>query len=231
MPELLRLEGLSAGYDASTVVDGVSLAIGEGECVALLGRNGVGKTTLLATVLGFTRRHAGAILWRGTDVARLTTHARAAAGIGWVPQGRRMWASLTVAEHLAVVARPGPWERGAALALFPQLAGRLRHRGDQLSGGEQQMLAIVRALATNPRLLLLDEPTEGLAPLVVQELAAVLRRLAQGGMSMLLVEQHAQVALSIAARALVMERGRIVFEGRSEALRADRAALERWLSV
>ena len=231
MAELLALDSVRAGYAAATVLDGVTLSIRAGECVALLGRNGVGKSTLLATVLGFTRRHAGTIRWEGREVDAMASHERARAGIGWVPQERRMWRSLTVDEHLSAVARPGAWRPSRTLSLFPQLAGRARHRGDQLSGGEQQMLAIARALVTNPRLLLLDEPLEGLAPLVVQSLAGVLRELARdGGMAMILVEQHADIALSIASRALVMERGRIVHEAPSAALRADRAALERWLA-
>ncbi len=232
MAELLALDGVSAGYGSATVVEGVSLRIDEGECVALLGRNGVGKTTLLATILGLTRRHAGTIRWRGEPIEGAPTHARARGGIGWVPQERRMWPSLSVEEHLTAVARPGPWTVQRALGLFPQLAGRLRHGGGQLSGGEQQMLAVARALVTNPRLLLLDEPMEGLAPLVVQGLAQVLRSLASGGgMAMLLVEQHADIALAVSTRALVMERGRLVHEAPSASLRADRSLLERWLAV
>ena len=231
MAELLGVDSLTAGYDAATILDGVAFSLAEGECVALLGRNGMGKSTLLATLMGFTRRHAGTIRFQGREISARPAHERARAGIGWVPQERRTWPSLSVAEHLASVARPGPWTPGRALSSFEQLAGRAEHRGDQLSGGEQQMLAIARALVTNPRLLLLDEPLEGLAPLVVQGLAEVLRTLSrEGGMAMLLVEQHADIALSICSRALVMERGRIVHEGPASSLRADRAALERWLA-
>lgn len=232
MAELLALEGVSSGYGASVVVEDASLRVADGECVTLLGRNGVGKTTLLTTVMGLTRFHRGTVRWRGTDISRTTTHARARAGIGWVPQERRMWPSLTVDEHLASVARPGPWTLERLHALFPRLAERRHHRGGQLSGGEQQMVAIARALVTNPRLLLLDEPMEGLAPIVVQELAQVLRGLAaDGSMAMILVEQHAELALALAPRAIVMERGRIVNDGPSVELLADRARLDRWLAV
>jgi len=223
---ILQVERLSAGYGESIVIDDLSMEVGEGECVAVLGRNGVGKTTLLAAILGETRVHAGAIRWRGHDLAQVTTHGRASLGIGWVPQERGVWRSLTVAEHLAAVARPGAWTSEHAFNLFPRLAERRSHRGAQLSGGEQQMLAIARALVTNPSLLLLDEPLEGLAPIIVKDLVKVLRKLAaDGGMALVLVEQHAQVALSIASRAVVMDRGRIVFDAPSDRLLGDRQAL------
>ena len=232
MAELLRLEAVSAGYGDSVVVEEVSFAMGDGECVALLGRNGVGKTTLLTTIMGLTRFHRGVIRWRGGDIARSPAYVRARSGIGWVPQERRMWKSLTVEEHLTSVARPGDWTVAKVHALFPRLAERGHHRGGQLSGGEQQMLAIGRALVTNPKLLLLDEPMEGLAPIVVQELTEVLRGLAATGtMATLLVEQHAELALSLAPRAVVMERGRVVHQGPSEALLHERAQLDRWLAV
>jgi len=230
--DVLALEGLSAGYGEAVVVEDVSLRVAEGESVALLGRNGVGKSTLLATILGLTRRHRGAIRWKDTDVTRWPTHARARAGIGWVPQERRMWASLSVEEHLTAVAAPGEWTVARAYKLFPRLAERVEHRGSQLSGGEQQMLAIARALVTNPALLLLDEPMEGLAPIVVEELAGVLRALtAAGTMAIILVEQHAELALSLAPRGIVMERGRIVHDGDSVALLSDRTRLDRWLGA
>lgn len=231
MPELLTVAGLRAGYGDAVVLDDIHLSVGEGEAVALLGRNGVGKTTLLATLLGLTRQHAGAIRWRGQNASGLPTHLRAAMGLGWVPQERRMWPSLTVREHLDAVARPGAWTPANVLALFPSLQERLHHRGSQLSGGEQQMVAIARALVTNARLLLLDEPMEGLAPLVVQEVAGVLRRLAGEGLAMMLVEQHAQLALSMTSRALVMERGTIVMDVPSAVLAADNAALHARLGV
>ena len=232
MAELLALETVSAGYGESVVVEEASLRVDEGECVALLGRNGVGKTTLLTTVMGLTHFHRGSIRFRGAEISRSAAHLRARAGIGWVPQERRMWKSLTVLEHLTSVARPGEWTVARVHALFPRLAERAGHHGGQLSGGEQQMLAVARALVTNPRLLLLDEPMEGLAPIVVQELAEVLRGLVSAGtMAIILVEQHAELALSLARRGVVMERGRIVHEGASQALLADRSQLDRWLAV
>ena len=232
MAELLRLDAITAGYGESVVVEEASFAVGEGESVALLGRNGVGKSTLLATVMGLTHLHRGSIHWQGADVSRAASYVRARSGIGWVPQERLMWKSLTVLEHLTAVARPGPWSVEKVHSLFPRLAERGEHRGGQLSGGEQQMLAIARALVTNPKLLLLDEPMEGLAPIVVQELSEVLRGLAAAGtMAIVLVEQHAELALSLSRRAVVMERGRIVHEGPSAGLLADRGSLDRWLAV
>jgi branched-chain amino acid transport system ATP-binding protein len=232
MAELLSLERVSAGYGEAVVVEEVALRIQEGESVALLGRNGVGKSTMLATILGLTRLHRGVIAWRGADIARWPTHARARAGIGWVPQERRMWASLTVEEHLTAVAAPGEWTLERVHKLFPRLAERREHRGSQLSGGEQQMLAIARALVTNPKLLLLDEPMEGLAPIVVEELAGVLRSLAAAGtMALILVEQHAELALALAPRGVVMERGRVVHDGDSASLLSDGSRLDRWLGA
>jgi branched-chain amino acid transport system ATP-binding protein len=230
--EILSLQGVSAGYGEAVVVEDLSIGIAEGESVALLGRNGVGKTTLLATILGLTHLHHGAIGWNGADMARWPAHRRARAGIGWVPQERRMWPSLTVEEHLSSVARPGEWDVARVHKLFPRLAERSQHRGSQLSGGEQQMLAIARALVTNPRLLLLDEPMEGLAPIVVEELADVLRGLVVAGtMAVLIVEQHAELALSLAPRGVVMERGRVVHDGAAAQLLADRVRLDRWLGA
>ncbi len=232
MAELLRLDAVTAGYGESVVVEEASFAIGEGEAVALLGRNGVGKSTLLATVMGLTHLHGGSIRWQGAEVSRVASYERARSGIGWVPQERLMWKSLTVLEHLTAVARPGPWTVEKVHGLFPRLAERGEHRGGQLSGGEQQMLVIARALVINPKLLLLDEPMEGLAPIVVQELGEVLRGLASAGtMAIVLVEQHAELALALTERAVVMERGRIVHEGPSAGLLADRASLDRWLAV
>jgi branched-chain amino acid transport system ATP-binding protein len=232
MAELLALEGVAAGYGESIVVEEASLALGEAQPLAILGRNGAGKSTLLGTVMGLTRLHGGTVRWNGVDVTRWPASRRAAAGMGWVPQERGMWRSLTVEEHLGCVARAGPWTIERVQRLFPRLAERRRHRGTQLSGGEQQMLAIARALVTNPRLLLLDEPMEGLAPIVVQELASVLRELAaEGSMAIALVDQHPRLALSLASRAVVMERGRIVHDGPSAELLADPARLDRWLAV
>ena len=230
MAELLALDAVRAGYGGAVVLEDVTLRVAAGESIAVLGRNGVGKTTLLATILGFTRLHGGSVRWDGTDAARWAPERRAASGMGWVPQERRVWRSLTVEEHLSTVERMGPWTAQRALALFPRLAQRRRHRGGELSGGEQQMLAIARALVTNPRLLLLDEPMEGLAPIVARELAGVIRSLAGGDMAVILVEQQAAAALALAQRALVMERGRIVHDGAAAELAADRARLEAMLA-
>jgi branched-chain amino acid transport system ATP-binding protein len=228
MSELLRLEGVTAGYGESVVLDEVSLDLAEGDSLALLGRNGVGKSTLLVTVMGLSRLHRGAIRWRGADLAALPTHRRAWAGLGWVPQERLVFPSLTVEEHLAAVARPGPWTARRVYRTFPQLEARRGNLGNQLSGGEQQMLAIARALVVNPRLLLLDEPMEGLAPIIVQELLAVIRELVgAGGMSVILVEQHARLALSLTRQALVLDRGRVVHRSESARLLADPETLHR----
>ena len=232
MPELLALDGVTAGYGASVVLENVSLAIEEGDSLALLGRNGVGKTTLLVTLMGLTRVHRGALRYRGGDLAALSTHRRAQAGLGWVPQERYMWPSLTIDEHLTAVARPGRWTPRGIYELFPRLAERRANLGNQLSGGEQQMLAIARALVVNPRLLLLDEPMEGLAPIIVQDLMRVIRDLVrEGGMAVILVEQHAKLALSLTRYALVLDRGRIVHRSASGALLADPETLNRLVAV
>jgi branched-chain amino acid transport system ATP-binding protein len=232
MAELLALDDVSAGYGESIVLDRVSLALAEGDSVALLGRNGVGKSTLITTIMGLTDRHGGSLRWRGTDLARLPTHRRARAGLGWVPQERFVFPSLTVEEHLTAVARPGRWDVPAVFELFPRLHERRDNFGNQLSGGEQQMLAIARALMVNPALLLLDEPMEGLAPLIVQDLLAVLRDLvAGGGMAIVIVEHHARLALSLAKRAVVLDRGRVVHASDSEALLEDPDRLHQLLGV
>jgi len=231
-PELFAFDHLSAGYGDAIVVEDISVAIREGEIVSLLGRNGVGKTTLIAAAMGLVRMHGGRVRLRSGDISRTPAHRRAALGLGWVPQERRLWPSLTVDEHLECVQRPGFWTVGRARELFPRLGERRTHRGGELSGGEQQMLAISRALVTNPSLLLLDEPMEGLAPIVVDQLTDALRAIAaNGAMAMLLVEQHADLALALSSRALVMERGRIVHDGPSAALAADRSVLDHWLAV
>jgi branched-chain amino acid transport system ATP-binding protein len=230
--ELLALERASAGYGDSVVLDGTELRMAEGEGVALLGRNGAGKSTLLKTVMGLTRLHGGIVRFGGRDLSREPPWRRARAGIGWVPQERGMFPSLDVEEHLATVVRPGPWTIARAYDTFPALGARRRSPGNRLSGGEQQMLAIARALVMNPRLLLMDEPLEGLAPVVVQQLAATLRELAAtGAMTLVLVEQHARIALGLTARVAVLERGRVVHAGESAALAADAAALGRLVGV
>ena len=226
---LLELRDLRSGYGDSVIVDGVSLSLAEGGSLAVLGRNGVGKSTLLLTIMGQARLRRGEILWRGSPVTRVAMHRRARLGIGWVAQEREIFPSLTVEENLGVAARPGAWTLEHAYGLFPRLAERRRHRGDQLSGGEQQMLAIARALMTNPALLLLDEPLEGLAPIIVDELAAAIGRLS--GMALILVEQHAEIALALTREALVIERGRVTWQGSSSALANDERLLERALGV
>jgi len=232
MAELLAVEGLTAGYGDSVVLEDVSLALDEGDTLALLGRNGMGKTTLLVTLMGLTRLHRGRLRWRGGDLAALPTHRRSQAGLGWVPQERFMFPSLTVEEHLTAVARPGRWTVPKVYEIFPRLAERRANFGNQLSGGEQQMLAIARALMVNPSLLLLDEPMEGLAPIIVQELMNVIRELVEdSGMAVIVVEQHAKLALSLTRRAIVLERGRIVHRADSEALAADTERLHRLVAV
>jgi branched-chain amino acid transport system ATP-binding protein len=229
---LLTLEDVRAGFGSAVVLDGVSLALPERGGLAVLGRNGVGKSTLLLTIMGYTQVGRGRILWRGEDITRHPPHRRALAGIGWVAQEREIFASLTVEENLTVAARDGRWNLAAVYELFPRLAERRRNFGNQLSGGEQQMLAIARALMTNPALLLLDEPLEGLAPIVVEELAAAIRRMtSEGANAFILVEQHADIALSRTERALVLERGRVVHSGASAALLADHAALDRLVGL
>ncbi len=232
MAELLAVEGLTAGYGDSVVLDDVTLALDEGGTLALLGRNGMGKTTLLVTLMGLTRIRRGSLRWRGADLSRLPTHRRSQSGLGWVPQERFMFPSLTVEEHLTAVARPGHWNVARVYEIFPRLEERRRNYGNQLSGGEQQMLAIGRALMVNPSLLLLDEPMEGLAPIIVQELMSVIRDLvADSGMAVVVVEQHAKLALALTQNAIVLERGRVVHRASSEALSRDPETLHRLVAV
>ena len=232
MAELLTVSGLSAGYGRAVVLSDVAFRLGEGEALAVLGRNGVGKTTLIDSLVGVTRRFAGSLSLGGREIAALSPEARAAAGIGWVPQERNIFRSLTVQENITAVARPGPWTLGRIYGLFPRLKERRDQSGSSLSGGEQQMLAIGRALALNPRLLLLDEPTEGLAPIIIEELLRALRRLfVEEKMAGIVVEQHAHKILPITDRAIVLDRGRIVFEASSASLMTDGAPLERYLGV
>ncbi len=231
MTDLLEVDGLRAGYGAASVLHGIALRLPEGRSMAVLGRNGMGKTTLLDTLVGVTRHLGGTIRLAGLDLTRLSPERRAESGIGWVPQERNIFRSLTVEENLTAVARPGPWSIAKVYALFPRLAERRRNMGDQLSGGEQQMLAIGRALILNPRLLLLDEPTEGLAPVIVDELLAALVRIMAEGMSALIVEQHAHRILRVTDKAVILERGLVVHEAASADLRPDRAVLDRYLGV
>ena len=232
MAELLRLDHVSAGYGDAVVLEDISLSMQEGDSLALLGRNGMGKTTLLVTLMGITRLHGGSLTWKGGDLAAVPTHQRAGRGLGWVPQERYMFPSLTVEEHLTAVARPGPWNVEKVYGAFPRLKERRRNMGNQLSGGEQQMLAIARALMVNPSLLLLDEPMEGLAPIIVQELTGVIRRLVQDSqMAVIVVEQHAKLALALTKQAIVLERGQIVHASTSQSLLDDPQTLTRLLTV
>ena len=215
----LVLEGVSAGYGDTVVLDGVSLDLPPGQTLAVLGRNGVGKTTLLATIMGHTRVHAGSIRFNGREISAMPPNRRARLGLGFVPQEREIFPSLTVEENLTVAERPGQWTLARVYDFFPSLAERRRNRGNQLSGGEQQMLAIGRALMGNPALLLMDEPLEGLAPVIVDALLAGLDRLKrEDGLAMLLVEQHARLALELAPETIVLDRGLIVFAGASREL-------------
>jgi branched-chain amino acid transport system ATP-binding protein len=232
MVDLLAISGLSAGYGRAVALSDIAFRLGEGEALAVLGRNGVGKTTLIDSIVGVTRRFAGSVTLAGRELATLAPEARAVLGIGWVPQERNIFRSLTVDENLTAVARPGPWTTERVFELFPRLKDRGKQSGGSLSGGEQQMLAIGRALVTNPKLLLLDEPTEGLAPIIVQELLRALHRLfREERMAGIIVEQHAHKILPITDRAIVLDRGRLVFEASSAALLADSAPLERYLAV
>jgi branched-chain amino acid transport system ATP-binding protein len=232
MPEGLQIEKLSAGYGEAVVLSNISLRIEEGRSLALLGRNGMGKTTLLNSIVGATRHFGGTIRIGGYDITRLSSDKRAHRGVGWVPQERNIFKSLTVEENLTAVAEPGRWTAARVYELFPRLKERRRNLGNQLSGGEQQMLAIGRALVLNPRLLLLDEPLEGLAPILVQELIAALSRvMREEGLSAILVEQNAQKILSVTDHAVILERGRIVHESTSAALKADPKVLEEYLGV
>jgi branched-chain amino acid transport system ATP-binding protein len=229
---LLALTEVRAGYGDSIVLDNVSVEVPEGGSLALLGRNGVGKSTLFLTIMGYTTFRHGRIVWRGKDITHMAAHRRALLGIGWVAQEREIFPSLTVEENLTVASRPGRWDLEAVYGLFARLRERRENMGNQLSGGEQQMLAIARALMTNPALLLLDEPLEGLAPIVVEELAAAIKRMmADEGTAVILAEQHAPIALSLTEQAIVLERGAVVHRSPSAALLTDAAALDRYIGL
>jgi branched-chain amino acid transport system ATP-binding protein len=232
MPDLLTIERLSAGYGEAVVLSNVSLSLVEGKALALLGRNGMGKTTLINTIVGVTRRFGGTIALDGADITALRPEQRAHAGIGWVPQERNIFKSLTVHENLTAVAQPGRWTAEKVYALFPRLQERRGNFGNQLSGGEQQMLAVGRALVLNPRVMLLDEPLEGLAPIIVEELLAALRRIIrEEGVSAILVEQNAKKILGVTDHAIIIERGAVIHTADSGTLAADRVALETHLGV
>jgi branched-chain amino acid transport system ATP-binding protein len=232
MSDLLTLEDVRSGYGNAVVVNGVSLTLREGEALAVLGRNGMGKTTLVNTIIGVVRHRGGVIRLDGRDITQLAPEARAQAGVGWVPQERNIFRSLTVEENLTAVARAGRWTVPRVYELFPSLAERRRNSGGQLSGGEQQMLAIARALVLNPRLILLDEPTEGLAPIVVEELMRVLALIVrEERVAAIIIEQHAERILGLTDRAVIMQRGAIAHAAPSHELAQDRATLDRFLGV
>ena len=232
MPDVLNIERLTAGYGEAIVLKDVSFKIAKGQALALLGRNGMGKTTLVNSVIGVTRHISGSISLDGHDITGLRPDQRANAGIGWVPQERNIFRSLTVEENMTAIERPGPWTLAKVYDLFPRLAERRHNLGNDLSGGEQQMLAIARALVINPRILLLDEPLEGLAPILVEELLKVLGKVIRDeGLSAILVEQNAQKILSVTDLAIIIERGSIVYKDESAALRADRSVLETYIGV
>jgi len=232
MASVLELRQVSAGYGETVVIEQIDLALAPGECISIIGRNGVGKTTLLATIMGQTVLHAGDIAFGGQKLNRIPCYRRALAGIGFVPQEREIFPSLTVRENLDVAARPGHWTPSRVFELFPRLKERLDNAGNQLSGGEQQMLAIARALLTNPTILLMDEPTEGLAPILVESLSAVLSKLRiESGLSIVLVEQNSRVALSFSPRTVILDKGRIVYDGESTPLREDADRLAKLIGI
>jgi branched-chain amino acid transport system ATP-binding protein len=229
---ILVLDDVRAGYGEATTLDGITLSVAANGSLAVLGRNGVGKTTLLLTVMGLTRQTRGRILWQGRDITRMPAHLRARAGLGWVAQEREIFPSLSLEENLTVAARPGRWSLEAVYDLFPRLRERRRNMGNQLSGGEQQMLSVARALMTNPGLLLLDEPLEGLAPIIVEELTAAFQRMIrEEGTAVMLIEQHAEVALSLTRDAVIIERGRIAHRAPSAELLKDAATLDRLIGL
>ncbi len=232
MPKLLVAEGIVAGYGESIVLEGVSLSLERGGSLALLGRNGVGKSTLLLTLMGLTRLRGGRIMLCDSDISRQPTYVRARSGLGWVPQERACFPSLTVEENLTSVARPGAWDLARVYQAFPRLQERHGNFGNQLSGGEQQMLAIARALMTNPSVLLLDEPMEGLAPIIVGLVVKVIEDLVRTGeFAVIIAEQHARLALALTSEAMVLERGRVVHYAASAELAADPAILERLVAL
>jgi branched-chain amino acid transport system ATP-binding protein len=229
---LLSFKNIRAGYGDAVVLDNVSFDLADKGSLTVLGRNGVGKSTLLLTIMGFTRVTRGSVLWRGQDVTGLPPHKRARNGIGWVAQEREIFPSLTVEENLTVASRTGHWTLDRIYELLPRLKERRGNRGNHLSGGEQQMLAVARAMMTNPDLLLLDEPFEGLAPIIVEELAGAMRRmLAEQGTAFILVEQHTDIALSLTQNAIVLERGNIAHSAPSAELEQDQATLDRLIGL
>src|SRR6478752_1638941 len=232
MASAVELKGVSAGYGDTVVLEDINLSIAPGESISVIGRNGVGKTTLLSTIIGHTTLHKGEVLLSGRNLNRVPVYRRAAAGIGFVPQEREIFPSLSVLENLDVGARPGHWTKERVFELFPNIKERLDNRGNQLSGGEQQMLSIARALLTNPSVLLMDEPTEGLAPVIVETLTALLIRLrSEAALSIILVEQNSRVALAFSERTVIMSKGRIVHDGPSAALRENPEKLAQLVGI
>jgi len=232
MSDLLQIDALCAGYGQAVVIPKMTLALGEGQVLALLGRNGTGKTTLINSIVGVTKRFSGTLSLGGRDLTSMRADQRARAGIGWVPQERNIFKSLTVEENMTAVAQPGEWTVKRVYEMFPRLEERKANFGNQLSGGEQQMLAVGRALVLNPQVLLLDEPTEGLAPIIVEELLAALGKITRaGGICSIIVEQNAQKILGLADRVVILERGGIVHDAASASLKADPSVLERFLGV
>ncbi|MBZ6077590.1 ABC transporter ATP-binding protein [Microvirga puerhi] len=232
MSDLLSLRQVSAGYGDAIVISKIDLSLKPGESLAVLGRNGTGKTTLLNTIIGVTRHRGGAITFAGRDLSGMRPDKRALAGIGWVPQERNIFKSLTVEENITAIASPGPWTLDRVYRMFPRLKERRFNLGNQLSGGEQQMLAIARALVLNPRLLLLDEPTEGLAPIIIEELLAALRSIIRDeGLAAIVVEQHAQKILGLTEKAIILDRGTIVHASSSQALIKDSSPLDQHLGI
>jgi branched-chain amino acid transport system ATP-binding protein len=228
----LAVQGLRAGYGPTVILEGIDLELVRGESLSILGRNGVGKTTLLRTLMGMTTLHQGCIRLEGQEIQAIPVHRRSALGLGLVPQEREIFRSLSVAENIRIALRPGYWTEASVTQLFPRLAERWSNMGSQLSGGEQQMLAIARALVGNPRVLLLDEPSEGLAPVVVEQVFAALQRIRdRGDMALILVEQHTDLALEFSQRVLVMDRGQIVHQGSCASLRADPDQLSRVIGI
>jgi branched-chain amino acid transport system ATP-binding protein len=229
---LLQVRGLLAGYGHARVLHGIDFVLEPGRTLVIIGRNGVGKTTLVETLMGLTTLHGGEIDFAGQRVEQLPAHRRNRLGIGWVPQSREIFPSLTVEENLRVVARPGPWSVERVCTLFPRLAERRRHHGDELSGGEQQMLAMARALITNPRLLLLDEPVEGLAPLIVQEMFSAIDAMRRSGdMALIVVEQKHELALAHGDDCIVIDHGTVVHRATCTSMQGDAALLDRLLGV
>jgi branched-chain amino acid transport system ATP-binding protein len=232
MPSALEMRHVSAGYGETVVIEDIDLTLKPGECISVIGRNGVGKTTLLSTVMGHTTLHSGEIVLDGKVLNGVPGFRRALAGIGFVPQEREIFPSLSVRENLEVAARPGQWTQDRVFGLFPRLKERLDNMGNQLSGGEQQMLSIARALLTNPTVLLMDEPTEGLAPVLVETLIEVLAKLrAESALSIILVEQNSRVALNFSPRTVILDKGHIVYDGESDPLRADPERLAKLIGI